>query len=475
MLTTRIKIGILFATTVVATGMPIFVHAGIIAQQGTNAFSQTGIIDSYWGNVGGVIQTFATTSPAWSSGTLETVAFYARTDTPNTTRVAAQLVDCGSRNTNTNACRFSGSNYTTLYNLIPTQYNSTSNFSEASTTASYRLYTFTSTSTLITMNPANYYLLVIYGTPNIGLNAIDFAGNLSNTYTGGHCAREWTTDPSVVCVDIADLAFYVTTTNNLSTQGFVINNPTYGEVILDPNGVNFNYDFSLNGADYDKAGFTLVDNTALQSVDTSALEEDIIGSGTENYNQFKDLILNHIYSWTPYLRNDTTEARLYGTTTVFFVGAQSNQSIPEQPVPLWNGCTNILCPGATHGTTTGLLTWNGGTTTTPFGPFGETLDDLLRNKAPFSYLYDIKTVLYELGNGSTSNPYSASCTTSDAYYTLPSGTFGTVLSNGSTTVKIIDACAIKEMSIVQQIRQAMTYAIYLITGIGLTGMAMSMI
>jgi len=254
-----------------------------------------------------------------------------------------------------------------------------------------------------------------------------------------------------------------------------INSPTYGQVISSISNVEFSFDYYSIIGHYDQTGFRMVDNTALQSIDTTEHDSGVSQGVRTTFTAYKSLTSGHNYTWTPFLYNSVASTYLYGTSTIFFAGAQSNQSIPNSPSPLWNGCTNILCPGAIFSTSTGILTWNGGTTTSPFGPFGETLDSLLANKAPFSYLYDIKQVLFELGNGSTTSVYTQSCRNNDGYYTLPTGQFGTVLANGSTTVKFIDACAIQEMPVVKEIRKAMTYALYLITGIGLTGMAMSII
>lgn len=348
------------------------------------------------------------------------------------------------------------------------------------------------TSTMITA--AGLYSISITSTttfPNgwyayMNLNAVQdpfatfylYGSTASVGAPGEYCRTSWTSGGTCAFQDVTIKSAYFllfSTPNNQSEGIRSIISPTYAQVVSSADNVNFNFSYYINSLTYDKAGFTLVDNTAGQNIAVSSLEEDINASGLSTFSDYFDLIYGHVYSWTPYLRNSTTDAYIYGSTTPFFAGAKTNQSIPEQPTPLWNGCTNILCQGAIFSTSTGILTWNGGTTTTPFGPFGETLDDLLRNKAPFSYLYDLKQLLYELGNGSAANTYSASCANSDAYYTLPSGTLGTTLSNGSTTIKFIDACAIKEMSVVQEIRRAITYALYLITGIGLTGMAMSAI
>jgi len=332
------------------------------------------------------------------------------------------------------------------------------------------IYTSTLTATT-SMNATAYYYI------SAGASNVRYYGNSTAQSIGRYCETQTTntgcgvTDPS-----LGTAWFILGTAPNYTTQGITnIINPTYGQVVSSANNVNFSFNYYINSLTYDTAGFRLVDNTIGQSVNTSSSTESIIASGNSTFSEYLDLIYGHMYTWTPYLFSNVTDTYLYASSTPFFAGAQSNQSIPNTPPALWNGCTNILCPGAIFSTTTGILTWNGGTTTSPFGPFGETLDSLIASKAPFSYLYDIKQVLFELGNGSTTSLYSQSCTNNDAYYTLPTGSLGSHLSNGSTTIKFIDACAIKVMPVVVEIRKAISYAIYLITGIGLTGMAMSIL
>lgn len=331
---------------------------------------------------------------------------------------------------------------------------------------------------VLTLDPSKYYLLYLGRNTGGDITAYGLSDNTAPAGENG-CVVGGQGGIFDSCGGLDALMYYVFGTGGgggLQTEGITaINLPTYGQVVSSGDNVIFSFDYYINSLTYDKAGFTLVDNTALQSVNVSSLEDTINSSGSSNYSAVFDLITGHNYTWTPYLNNASTSQRTYGTPTLFFVGAQSNQSIPNSPTPVWNGCTNILCSGAIFSTSTGILTWNGGTTTTPFGPFGETLDSLISSKAPFSYLYDIKQVLFELGNGSTTSIYAQSCSNNDAYYALPTGVMGTQLSNGSTSIKFIDACTVKNFPVVVEIRRAITYALYLITGIGLTGMAMSII
>lgn len=299
-------------------------------------------------------------------------------------------------------------------------------------------------------------------------------GNSSDTSTPGRfCTNFIGAGDSCTFSDSAvKRAWFMLITNpSYSTEGITrITTPTYGQVISSANNVNFSFDYYLNSLAYDKAGFALVDNTAGQTINTSSLEDTISSSGSSTFDDFLDLITGHNYTWTPYLRNSSSGDYLYGTSTFFFTGSNSS-SIPPAPSPIWNGCNNILQPGCVISTSTGILTWNGGTTTTPL--FGDTtLDQLLSRKAPFSYLYDVKQLIYELANGTSSTSYTQSCSTNDAYYTLP---FGKTLSSGSSSVRIIDACTITNLSIVSSIRELIRNSLYLITGIGIAGMALSLL
>lgn len=439
---TNLKFGIVMAILVVCGTMPNFGFAAVITSQDVHSDSV----------INGSAFTFhSQTLGTGLTGNLASISLWLEKALGSRATTTLQLQECPD-NTYTSCTATSTGNIASM---------ASSDKIYVSSAAQY-FYNFQAD---FPLNASKYYQFLVQMSPNDSLRV--YGSNSAASYTNGAYDLDTAT--------LKDAYFFLFGSANLVSQSITINNPTYGEVIADTDNVLFDFDYYINSVTYDKAGFTLVDNTSLQSFDTSSLEDTVNSSGSSNYSAYVDLISGHNYTWTPYLENSSTTARTYGSPTLFFAGSQGNQSIPNSPTPLWNGCTNILCPGAIFSTSTGLLTWNGGTTTSPFGPFGETLDSLLANKAPFSYLYDIKQVLFELGNGSTTDIYNQSCTRNDAYYTLPSGTFGTTLSNGSTTVKFIDACAIKEMSIVKEIRKAMTYAIYLITGIGLTGMALSII
>jgi len=300
-------------------------------------------------------------------------------------------------------------------------------------------------------------------------------GSSGSTYANGrYCvnglgAAESCTFPDSTLT--GDAYFILGNNPSYQNEGITaITNPTYAEVEASGNNVNFAFTYYINSLSYDKAGFALVDNSSNQSVNVSTLENTISASGSSNYSEYFDLITGHNYTWTPYLRNSSTGNYLYGTSTFFFTGSNSS-TLPPAPPPVWSGCNNLFQPGCNVSTSTGLLTWNGGTSTTPL--FGDTtLDQLLARKAPFSYLYDLKQVLFELSNGTSSTAYSAACTNSDAYYTLP---YGKTLSSGSSTVKFIDACAISQLSVVVQVKELVRHALYLITGIGMAGMALSLL
>jgi len=331
----------------------------------------------------------------------------------------------------------------------------------SSTTKTLLLY---STSTpFFTFLPSKYYQMEIQSGQNFKLYGSGiYEGQGYGLSTGGGTLES-----------LQESYFYLFSAGNLSTQGITsITSPTYAQVVSSTNNVNFAFNYYTSSF-YNLAGFNLIDNTTLQSIDTSTASSSISSSGSGSFNGYLDLVTGHTYTWTPWIKDSRgINNTLVGSSTFFFVGSQSNQSIPTIQPATWNGCNDILCQGAIVSTSTGILTWNGGTTTSPFGPFGTTFDDLVRNKAPFSYLYDIKQLLYELGNGSSTDSYTRGCHGSDAYYTLP---YGKTLESGSSTIKFIDACAVQEYGIVKEIRRTITYALYLITGIGIAGMALSIL
>lgn len=460
---TKIELGTLMAILVVACGsVPNFAFAATLYQQSISTTVTESASTAYGQKLGtglsgtiGDIAVYLAKRPGSPDAYLD-FRLYCYTDSGYTTKCAGTNNGHVARNQDYNTTLTATTK--TLVTKSIYAYNDTADTFDGSRYA---------------FDPSKYYKLVIGAPVNFQIY-----GSSSNVYAGGDCINDngGGTNTCGTSPVVADLHFIIMSAAGYVNEGIIaINNPTYAEVISSANNVLFDFNYYVNTLNYDKAGFALVDNTAQQNINVSTLEEDINASGLSNFSGFFDLIHGHVYSWTPYLRNSSTDVYTYGSTTPFFAGAKTNQSIPDSPTPTWNGCTNILCPGAIFSTSTGILTWNGGTTTSPFGPFGETLDSLIASKAPFSYLYDIKQVLFELGNGSTTSIYAQSCSNNDAYYTLPTGVLGTTLSNGSTSVKFIDACAIKSYPIVQEIRRAISYALYLITGIGLTGMALSII
>lgn len=248
--------------------------------------------------------------------------------------------------------------------------------------------------------------------------------------------------------------------------------PTYGSLITNGFGTPFSFTYYGGYGLYDRVGFLLKDNTAFQSIDTSSLESGAVQNSITTYSSVFNLITGHNYTWVPYIRDSIGSSTiLYGPSTFFFTGTNQSTQLPASPYNPFASSTLISGPLIST-TSAGIYTFQGTSTTSWFaGILDAQTEELLATKAPFSYLYDFKRVFLELANGSATSGHT--CASSDAYYTLPTGVFGSTLSNGSTSVKLIDACAVSNFSTTQQIRQAVGYAIYIMTGIGLVGMAMS--
>jgi len=336
----------------------------------------------------------------------------------------------------------------------------------ASTTGPGNFTVTNSTTTPFALSSSKYYFLEFFpGTCNG--NCWNLKGSASNLYSGGAVNTTGFNSAS----PMVDIYFILYGNVSQPVSTFTINHPTYGQLLSTGISANFNYTYVVSGSIYDTAGFSLVDNTAGQSIDVSSLEEFINASGTHTYSHYFDLITGHNYTWTPYMRLSTASTTpTYGTPTFFFTGTNSSTPLPPSPYNPWASSTLISAPSLS--TSTGIYSFSGTSTTSwTSGVLDAGTEALLATKAPFSYIYDLKTVFLELANGAATTSHS--CINSDAYYTLPTGSMGSHLASGSTTIKIIDACAVAGFSTTQQIKTVIGYAIYLFTAIGLVGMAMS--
>jgi len=274
--------------------------------------------------------------------------------------------------------------------------------------------------------------------------------------------------PSGGCGTVIQSGIYLFTSPSLSAEGISeINTPTYAQVVSSGNNVQFSYDY--NSYSYTRAGFTLVDNTTGQSVVTSSASSTISSSGSGTFNGYLDLVTGHTYTWTPWLSGSITgQADIYGTPTFFFTGSNTSVYIPPAPTsPYATTSFGTVFNGIISTSTTGSTTIRTGTSTNyTTGILDQDLDNALRSRFPFSYIYDLLNVLNELAS------YTSASSSPNAEYTLP---FNKVLDNGSTTVTIIDTQAVRAIPAVSEARQLIAYTIYLMTAFAIVGAVASIL
>lgn len=455
---------------------PVVSNAAVIAQQNNYDTDYTGASDAaagnYWGAKGGVIQTISSsTVGSWVTGNLSSVTFQLKADNEDTDTFSVQFIDCGTRNPAADACKYSGLNYTALYNLYPAAYATQPSgvyFAIASTTETYRTYQFVSTTTAISLNPNNYYLLLIFGRDNTGTEALDFKASSVNGYSGGYCARRWTNDPSTVCSGAADIVFSLSTdTTGLQNKIIAIQSPS-NQSVTETEDVLFAYTYQ-NSSLYDRASVILKDQTTGISYNMVQASSTIASSGTHSYSYLLTLISGHLYEWQPVMY-DTNNVLppIYGAKTVFFVETTEDyQSIPfEFAFPV--GWDPVLSSGYTGSTSTGLVatttvgdytTYTFASTTGLANCFAY-LPDALRNalsiKAPWSYICDVQVLIGEMVNGDGN-------ASGDLVLTYP-----VILGKDlGTTTKLIDKSRISQFEAINTFKQVAGYAMYLATALGI--------
>jgi len=401
----------IFTFLILAFLLPIFSHAEIIAEQTTTGDTQLAGSNTYWGD-SGLIQTFSSTSPAWTTGFLSYVNVTAKISSgaPN---LSIQLFDCGTRNPDTNTCHYQGSNYTTLYNLK----NSSNGAQKTLLTSNYVTYSYVSTSTLITLNPNNYYLIAAFS--DTGIGAINFAGNNIDTYTHGHCGTDLFANTSLVCSTVKDITFQIATQTTLPlvAQVYTPTSPTEFQVTNSTSvPVIFNY---LNTSVYDKVGVELTDQSnvqlALNTAETNAQQNT-----SANYSTVLNLTANHAYRIRGYLRSSTSTStpNIYSSYIDF-------STITDQFFNASSSLVNISTiteANASSTAATGIFQfWN--------------LQNLLSQKFPFNYFFEISNDLNALSIGTTSTAYTFDMTMTGNLATSSGNSFALI----PPTIKFIDS------------------------------------
>jgi len=447
-----LKFGILIAIVGVYTSMPNFVSAGEVITQ--TAFETT--------------QTTGQTRNGQALGTglsgypfSATVYFVSSAGTAGINQV--NIMEC------------TASNYTSctlLYNYIGNAFT-TLNFTTSPSIQTFNLATTSGSG----FNSSRYYFIT-YCSGQIwkalGSSASSTIPSVS-PYGYGQNQGTCAVNPPVMGNSNVKQSYlrFVTSNNYLYNEGIVkITTPTYGQVLTSGAAARFSFDYFITGVRYNRAGFYLLDNTTGQSIDTTAASSTINATGVRTYDFYFDLVTGHNYTWTPYLLDTRgVNKTIMASSTFFFTGSNQSRPAVSTPVNPWAGQTLISMP--IFATSSGIVNWTNSTSSSfTSGIFDKSFDELMARKAPFSYLYDMKQLLYEFANGSATSTYTSGCSSQDGYYQLP---FGKVLSTGSSSVKIFDACAVSAIPAVAQIKEVMKNGIYLMTGIGLASMAMSLL
>jgi len=271
-------------------------------------------------------------------------------------------------------------------------------FSQSASSSSLYQFRF---DTPFTLNSSKYYFLTLTTVTTHPTTSL--FGSSGNTYSNGRCIY-YDSGSYTPCTSALDWYFivqgavgYSTSTSNgikslispYSGQVTTTNTPTF----------SFTYYYDSAQGYYNKVGFSLIDNTSGQNIDTSSASSTISASGLSTYAQPFGLTSGHIYTWRPYMYDTTgTSTRLYGPSTSFTaVIAQSlyvsqGNTYQSTTTPAWS--PNWYATTSTSTISIPLSTAMG--TSSPWG-------DILQHKFPFSYFYDLGVIFDELETGTTTS------------------------------------------------------------------------
>lgn len=233
--------------------------------------------------------------------------------------------------------------------------------------------------------------------------------------------------------------------------------PGHGDTVL-TEGIDFsfNYFIDFNHIDYDKVGITITDLTTNQSVN-SVTEGDISGYGSHLFERSVGLPLGHIYQWYAYIYDEDT----FASSTPLLI--KTSPSVTFYTSTLLGTST---LPESFFASTSPVIGFTyGSSTVNSFDPSSylpAIFADIFKTKFPFSYIYDIYTLISELASGTSIGNVSM---------TLPSGaTF-----NGNSSVTLVDFTALRAVSLVSTTRTILSYLMYVLTAFYVVKRVMSFI
>jgi len=260
------------------------VYAAVIGTQADSSTQYNGVTNTYWGNVGGVVQTIGT-STSYTTGFFGSFSFYAQINGGNN-NLSVQLFDCGSQKGD-NECQYNGATWMQNTNYWNLKTN------DSALTNSFKYFTFVSTSTLITLDSTHRYKFVIFPTTNSGTQLFYTKGTTGSSYSNGRCEAQFYSSPTA-CVGINDLAFTLTTAeiSLIQPQVYPILTPTQFQITSSNFvGVGFNY---YNTNVYDTVGVEIIDQSnnylVLRTGQIAAQHNDLY-----SYNTAITLTCNHAY------------------------------------------------------------------------------------------------------------------------------------------------------------------------------------
>jgi len=314
---------------------------------------------------------------------------------------------------------------------------------------------------VFTPNNKYWFMLNFTATPVYISGSTGVVGSLCWRMSDVSCPNGDTLEGNI---DNSYFVFY--SDNGVSSGQFTNRSPYNGEITL-VSDVDFSFDYYFNPMldNYDKVAIQLnkVSNGGM-TISTSSMYHNIISTGGATYTQELSLNDNENYMWRPYLYSSVgSSTPLYGTWYSFWT--VSNPT-PRTQVPSY-GLASSSNPDYQ-----GFSTSTVGSSTVAnlnLGSFlPDDISDVMKQKFPFSYLYDVYTLITELANGTSA---------SNASYSLP---LGAVYTNPSTqatssSIVVMDQSAITSTGYVSQIRSLISMAVYFTTALYLVGAIMAVI
>lgn len=283
------------------------------------------------------------------------------------------------------------------------------------------------------LDPTKYYA---WGTAVA--DDVRLVGSTANTWSGGACEPVTGQGP-FNCDPLSDLYFLLVGTQTVTDSSYTSNfKPNTGSTTAQTT-VHFQFDYhAVTGDNITSYLMAIFDNTA----NTNFTLNGSASSGDHSVARNVTLSSGHKYTWS--VSVCSVDTCFGGSPSTFWVVSTSS-------VPVGNGTV-----GNTPTTTTSVGTNSDNVNSFDLGgvlPSG--INDLLRTKFPFSYLYDGTVLLNELASGSSQG---------NASYTFPLGAVSTINGATSSEFTVIDQTAITATGYVTGIRTAISMVIYFVTG-----------